>query len=53
MYMQSRTNLKLIFLVLHRMHLVSFYFSSVYYDISKRITGIQYVRIVFIIYMIE
>lgn len=34
--------LKHLITILHRMHLVSFYFSSVYYDISKRITGIQY-----------
>ena len=33
--------------VLHRLHLMTFYFSSVYYDVAKRISGIQYVRITF------
>lgn len=34
--------LKQLITILHRMHMVAFYFSSVYYDVAKRITGIQY-----------
>ncbi|CAB3999083.1 peroxisome biogenesis factor 10 [Paramuricea clavata] len=29
--------------VVHRLHLMAFYFSSVHYDIAKRMSGIQYV----------
>jgi hypothetical protein len=33
------------FVVFHRLHVTTFYFSSVYYEVAKRISGIQYVRL--------
>lgn len=38
-------NLKYTFTLLHRFHLISFYFYGTYYHMSKRISGIKYVSL--------